>query len=88
MWIRFSTAAMLAIAAAATAATAGAPANTQDCFALVDELAQIAENKVHDQAALDKVGKLLADLEGQCRAAQMAQAGDTADKLRATLDKM
>ena len=86
MWIRFSTAAMMAIAAAG-AATAAAPGDSQACFALVDELAQIAENKVLDKSALDQVGKLLADLESQC-GSNLAQAGTTADQLRSTLQKM
>lgn len=85
MWIRFGAAAMLVVAATGAAYAGAAPASSQACFSLVDELAQVAENKQLDQAAIDKVGQLLKTLETQCSASQLAEAGATADRLRETL---
>lgn len=67
------------------AALAETPADQQACNYLADQLAEAAENKAMDDNQIAEVGGLLAQLMTQCEENQLAEAGQTADKIRAAV---
>lgn len=80
-------AAMLLILAAGAAQAIEAPSSKPACFALYEQLAQAAENKELDQQTINKVGQLLASLNGQCDADELGAAGRTATELVSLLER-
>ncbi len=73
---------MLSLTGAALAET---PADQQACNYLADQLAEAAENKAMDENQKAEFGGLLAQLMQQCENNQLAEAGQTADKIRAAV---
>lgn len=69
----------------AGAALAGAPADQQACNALADQLAEAAENKAMNETQIAEVGNMLVQLMSQCEDNKLAEAGQTADKIRAAV---
>lgn len=69
----------------AGAAFAGAPADQQACNAMADQLAEAAENKAMGDQQIAEVGTMLVQLMGQCEDNKLAEAGSTADKIRAAI---
>jgi hypothetical protein len=69
----------------AGAALAGAPADQQACNAMADQLAEAAENKAMGESQIAEVGGMLVQLMSQCEDNKLAEAGATADKVRAAI---
>ena len=74
---------LLSLTGAAVAG--GAPSDQQACNALVDQLSEAAENKAMDANQQAEFGGLLSQLMQQCENNQLAEAGQTADKMRAVI---
>jgi hypothetical protein len=73
---------LLGLAGAAVAAT---PADQQACNAMADQLAEAAENKAMDNTQIAEVGGMLVQLMTQCEDNKLAEAGQTADRIRAAI---
>lgn len=69
----------------ASVAFAGAPSDQQACNAMADKLAEAAENKAMAQSQISEVGAMLVQLMSQCEDNKLAEAGATADKIRAAI---
>ena len=67
------------------AASAETPADQQACNYTADQLAEAAENKAMDENQKAEFGGLIAQLMQQCENNQLAEAGQTADKIRAAV---
>ncbi|MEZ5923872.1 MAG: hypothetical protein R3D57_20815 [Hyphomicrobiaceae bacterium] len=67
------------------AAAGGTPADQQACNAMADQLAEAAENKSMNETQIAEVGDLLVKLMTECESNKLAEAGQTADKIRAAI---
>ncbi|MFO1171775.1 MAG: hypothetical protein U1E49_12510 [Hyphomicrobiaceae bacterium] len=81
---RFLAAGVILVSLAGVA-FAGAPADQQACNAMADKLAEAAENKAMGDQQIAEVGSMLVQLMSQCEDNKLAEAGATADKIRASI---
>lgn len=76
------TATSLAVLLAAGGALAADPADLGACAKLVDEIAEVAENKQLSDADTAAIGDLLTIMMTQCEAGRFNDAGQSAAKLK------
>ncbi|MFV0368318.1 MAG: hypothetical protein ACK5KM_07655 [Hyphomicrobiaceae bacterium] len=70
----------------ADAAAAPADPVVEECLQKAFDLAQTAENKKLDDADLDKLEKMLGDMETRCDAKETAEADKIGGEIQALLD--
>ncbi len=80
-------AAAFSVATAGAALAADAPKDAKDCMKQAFGLAKSAQDKKLSDAKLNEVEELLAKLESQCEAGDMAKAAAAMDEVSAAIGK-
>ncbi|MEZ5774697.1 MAG: hypothetical protein R3D33_08360 [Hyphomicrobiaceae bacterium] len=71
---------------AGTAHAIDMPKSTEECYSLVDKLAEAAENKNPGDEAVVKIGELMTAMNESCEAGNLDEAARTGEELAKVID--